>query len=127
MALKLSKTKHGIVGEYWQIYQLAYQKDTGKTLARMRCYANQAARDVGLSNYINDPIFKKTNEFAGVCSMEDAYKKWKTSKIATASDIFMDGDAENTSEENLTFIKNAAGETAKVGDELNEWNIADDV
>ena len=73
MALKLSKTSRSVTGDYWQIYKLSWDKTQNKTLARLRCYVNTAARDAGAGNYLDMPDFMETKFLNGCLDIDGAY------------------------------------------------------
>ena len=110
MALKKSKTINGVTGEYWQIFSNWYDKNTNKTLSRMRCYVNEIIRDgeSGLRNYISMPEFIMARFFNGEKSVAQSYAEWKVSKPATQEDV-------------------DKGIATEVGQELNEFADAIDV
>jgi len=67
----------GVTAEYWQIYKTDYNKDSNKTLSRMRCYVNATARSEGIGNYINMPDFLEAKSFNGEKSVAECYAAWK--------------------------------------------------
>lgn len=81
MALQKSVTIHGVTGEYWQLADKNYSKDSGKTTARLRCYVSAAVRETGLDNFIGMPDFQKIIEADGDLTTAEMYAAAKVSAI----------------------------------------------
>jgi len=81
MALQITRTARGIAGNYWQIWHKNYDKDTGKTSVRLRCYASADERAIGLENFIAMPEFQVIREFAGDLTTAECYTQVKNSVI----------------------------------------------
>jgi hypothetical protein len=81
MALQKSLTARGVTGNYWQIANKNYVKDTGKTSALLRCYVSAEVRDTGLENNIAIPEFQKIVEFDGDLTTAEVYTAAKASLL----------------------------------------------
>jgi hypothetical protein len=95
MALQKSKTSKGITASYLQIYKQSYDKNSNKTLSRMRTYVDKSARDAGINNFIDIPEFKYVREFDGELTIAQAYEAWKKPIM---QDV-LDEDGKSTFEE----------------------------
>lgn len=114
MALNKSKTSKGVTGAYWQIYKNDYNKDTNKTLSRMRCYVDKATRDSGINNYLDMIDFKVNRTFDGELNVAECYEAWKTPILVDV----LDEDGQPTFEED--------GVT-KIQEDTNFFTDAEDV
>jgi hypothetical protein len=79
MALQKSQTVNGVTGNYWQIADKSYSKDSGKTLVRLRCYVSADIRATGEGNYIGMPGFQMFKQFDGDLTTADCYTQAKAS------------------------------------------------
>ena len=87
MALQKSKTVHGITGNYWQIANKNYIKDTGKTSILLRCYVSAEVRAAGLGDFIGMPEFQEIKEFEGDLTTAQCYTQAKASVMSEAVGI----------------------------------------
>lgn len=95
MALNKAKIVHGVTGEYWQIANKNYAKDTGKTAVLLRCYVSTGVRATGLENFINMPEFTIILEFDGDLTTAECYAAAKASVIVDAAETNFFVDAQD--------------------------------
>lgn len=114
MALNKEKTSKGITASYLQIYKQSYDKNSNKTLSRIRTYVDKSARDASVNNFIDIPELKYAREFNGELTVAQAYEAWKEPIM---QDV-LDEDGKPTFEED--------GVT-KIQEDINWFSDATDV
>ena len=81
MALQKSKTARGVTGNYWQIANKNYVKDTFKTAVLVRCYVSAEVRATGIDADIQMPDFQVIREFAGDLTTAECYEQLKARAV----------------------------------------------
>jgi hypothetical protein len=87
MALQKTKTAaNGVTGDYWQIANRNYIKDTNKTAVLVRCYKDAAVRASGLANHLGYE-FQMVREFDGDLTMAQCYTKLKDPIVSDGLEV----------------------------------------